>query len=73
VKPKGIKWEKDRGTEPERSKDDYPWFWGWDGKNEDFEGGRKFDGCRWNDLHYSKAAKKDARERAKPQKKGRVA
>jgi hypothetical protein len=73
VKPKGIKWEKDRGTEPERSKDDYPWFWGWDGKIEDFEGGRKFDGCRWNDLHYSKKAKNDARARSKPQRKGKVA
>jgi hypothetical protein len=73
AKPKGIKWEKDRGTEPERLKDDYPWFWSWDGKTEDFEGGRKFDGCRWNDLHYSKKAKNDARARSKPQRKGKVA
>jgi len=73
AKPKGIKWEKDRGTEPERSKDSYPWFWSWDGKTEDFEGGRKFDGCRWNDLHYSKDAKKKARDRAKTHRKGEVA
>ena len=25
-----IKWGKDRGKEPQRPKDDYPWFWGWD-------------------------------------------
>jgi hypothetical protein len=73
AKPKGIKWEKDRGTEPERSKDDCPWFWSWDGKTEDFEGGRKFDGCRWNDLHYTKKAKNEARARSKPQRKGKVA
>ena len=24
VTPKGIKWDKDRGKEPQRSKDDYP-------------------------------------------------
>jgi hypothetical protein len=22
-----IRWTKDRGKEPERDKDDYPWFW----------------------------------------------
>ena len=22
-----IKWTKDRGREPERDKDEYPWFW----------------------------------------------
>ncbi|MFD0388786.1 hypothetical protein ACFQ4K_14830 [Tistrella bauzanensis] len=25
-----IKWDKDRGKEPNRAKADYPWFWGWD-------------------------------------------
>jgi hypothetical protein len=25
--PKGIKWEKDRGKEPQRAKADFPWFW----------------------------------------------
>ena len=38
VKP-NIKWNKDRGKEPSRSKDEFPWFWGWDGKSEDFAGG----------------------------------
>jgi hypothetical protein len=56
-----IKWDKDRGKEPERSKQDFPWFWGWDESTPDFAGGAKFDGNRWNDLHYTTAAKKDAR------------
>jgi hypothetical protein len=60
-----IKWEKDRGKEPERSKQDFPWFWGWDQKTEDFTGGRQFDGNRWNDLHYSNEMKREARARHK--------
>jgi hypothetical protein len=64
VAPK-IKWEKDRGKEPTREKADYPWFWGWDESTQDFAGGKEFDGNRWNDLHYTRAAKLAARERAK--------
>jgi len=64
VTPK-IKWEKDRGKEPGRPKDEYPWFWGWDEQTLNFLGGSKFDGNRWNDLHYSRATKLAARERAK--------
>jgi hypothetical protein len=63
ILPKGIKWDKDRGKEPHRSKEDFPWFWSWDGQSQDFKGGREFDGNRWNDLHYSIQAKKEARER----------
>ncbi len=59
-----IKWEKDRGKEPDRPKDEYPWFWGWDEQTQDFKGGSKFDGNRWNGLHYSNAVKQAARERA---------
>jgi hypothetical protein len=62
VLPKGIKWEKDRGKEPHRAKEDFPWFWSWDGQTQDFTGGREFDGNRWNDLHYSIQKKKEARE-----------
>ncbi|MCC6156022.1 MAG: SAM-dependent methyltransferase [Candidatus Hydrogenedentes bacterium] len=58
-----IKWDKDRGKEPERLKEDYPWFWSWDEKAPDFPGGKTFDGNRWNDLHYTNAFKKAARER----------
>lgn len=72
-----IKWTKDRGQEPEslRPKDQFPWFWGWDeGKQShatDFGSGLKdtapagkFDGNRWNDLHYTKAAKEAARAKS---------
>lgn len=61
--PKNIKWEKDRGKEPERKKEEFPWFWSWDGKTEDFAGGKEQDGNRWNDLHYTNECKRAARER----------
>ena len=59
-----IKWDKDRGKEPHRPKSDFPWFWGWDGK-VDFMGGKEFTGERFNDSHYTIAAKQKAREAAK--------
>jgi hypothetical protein len=61
VNPK-IKWDKDRGKEPQRSKEDFPWFWGWDGKTTDFPGGPEFKGERFNDCHYTLARKRKARE-----------
>ena len=64
-----IKWDKDRGKEPHRPKEEFPWFWSWDGSTEDFAGGREFDGNRWNDLHYSIQKKHEARERHKGKKK----
>jgi hypothetical protein len=64
VKPK-IKWEKDRGKEPQRSKDEYPWFWGWDEKTTDFTGGPEFKGERFNDCHYTIEFKRRARESVK--------
>lgn len=60
-----IKWEKDRGKEPQRAKEDFPWFWTWDETAEDFSGTKIFDGNRWNDLHYTRAFKEAARERGK--------
>jgi hypothetical protein len=65
VTPK-IKWDKDRGKEPVRPQADYPWFWGWDGTTDDFQGGPTFDGHRWNDCHYTLATKQAARERQNP-------
>jgi hypothetical protein len=66
-----IKWGKDRGKEPEslRPKEDFPWFWSCAGKGSvdertDFLDGNAYDGARWNDLHYSNAAKQAARDRA---------
>lgn len=63
-----VNWKKDRGTEPMREKEAYPWFWSRDPKNPahevDFPGGSAFDGNRWNDLHYTRACKEAARARA---------
>jgi len=64
VTPKSIQKDKDRGKEPYREKQDFPWFWTWDHSREaDFEGGKNFDGNRWNDLHYSNSVKQTARDR----------
>jgi len=62
-----IKWNKDRGKEPQslRSKDSFPWFWTWDEQTQDFLGNDDFDGNRWNDLHYTNDAKRKAQEDAK--------
>jgi hypothetical protein len=61
-----IKWEKDRGKEPERPKEEYPWCWNWNGKTVDFMGtGKEPDGNRWNDCHYTIKAKQAARDAAK--------
>ena len=66
VKP-NIKWGKDRGKEPEepRSREEFPWFYGCPGGGSaeartDFEAaaGARFDGKRWNDLHYTRSAKR---------------
>ena len=59
-----------KGDPPQkiRSRADFPWFWGCPGtgtedERTDFMGGREFDSSRWNDLHYTLAAKRAARER----------
>ena len=63
-----VSWKKDRGKEPLRKKEAYPWFWSHDPKDPahevDFSGGSAFDGNRWNDLHYTRACKEAARARA---------
>jgi hypothetical protein len=66
-----VTWNKDRGQEPQslRPKDDFPWFWSCPGEGTpaertDFRGGPVFDGNRWNDLHYTNAVKRTAREKA---------
>jgi hypothetical protein len=58
-----IKWDKDRGKEPVRDKEDFPWFWSWDEQSTDFPGGNVFDGNRWNSLHYTRAIKVQARRK----------
>ena len=76
-KPKALKWDKDRGKEPQgaKTKEDYPCFWGGDERDRalttDFgapipnapPAGSLFDGHRWNILHYTLAAKQAARDR----------
>jgi len=58
-----VKWEKDRGKEPMRAKEDFPWFWKWDEQTQDFAGNGEFDGNRWNDCHYTTDIKRTAREK----------
>ena len=55
-----IKWDKDRGTEPQRAKADYPWFWCDSEPSTDPEGGKAPVGNRWNDVHLTLAYKKSA-------------
>lgn len=57
----GVKWDKDRGKDPVRPKEEFPWSWSWDGKASDFVGGSSYDGNRWTDLHYSREFKIAAR------------
>jgi hypothetical protein len=56
-----IKWTKDRGNEPERDKEEYPWFWP----------GGTFKGDRVNDVHITNAQKQDARKEEPPFVHGR--
>lgn len=53
----------DRGAEPHREKQDFPWFWAEDDDvaTEDFAGGPTFKGRRYNDFHYTRAFKERAR------------
>lgn len=60
-----IKWDKDRGKEPDRNKIEFPWFWGWDEQTEDFMGGKEFKGERFNACHYTNAIKRAARAAGK--------
>lgn len=46
-----VKWDKDRGKEPRRPKEEYPWFWN----------GNDFTGDRLNDCHLTNEQKQKAR------------
>jgi hypothetical protein len=54
----------DRGAEPHREKEDFPWFWAEDDDvaTVDFAGGPAFKGRRYNDFHYTRAFKQRARD-----------
>ena len=59
-----IKWKKDRGKEPMRDKERLSRGSGAGTRRRlILSGGAKFDGNRWNDLHYSNSFKRSARER----------
>ena len=55
-----IKWDKDRGTEPQRAKADYPWFWHADEPPLACPGGPDSTGNRWNNVHLTLARKRAA-------------
>ncbi|PIP38005.1 MAG: hypothetical protein COX20_00100, partial [Desulfobacterales bacterium CG23_combo_of_CG06-09_8_20_14_all_52_9] len=52
--------DKDRGNEPYRPKNDYPWFWCAEEPGTDPVGGKEFIGTRWNDVHFTLARKQKA-------------
>lgn len=54
----------DRGAEPKREREDFPWFFADDGDVAvpDFPGGPDFKGRRYNDFHYTRAFKQLARD-----------
>jgi hypothetical protein len=53
--------DKDRGSEPQRAKKDYPWFWCEKEPGIDPVGGREFVGTRWNNVHLTLARKRQAK------------
>lgn len=57
VKP-NIKWDKDRGKEPQRDKAEFPWFWCEKEPGTDPKPGKEFTGHRWNNVHLTLAAKR---------------
>jgi hypothetical protein len=54
----------DRGSEPKRERQDFPWFWAEDDDvaKVDFAGGPEFKGRRYNDFHYTRAFKQRTRD-----------
>ena len=68
-----IQWEPDSGDEAARTKSEFPWLWSCSPEAHpehvtDFAGGAEFTGERWNNLHYTLAAKKAARTKFIPKK-----
>jgi hypothetical protein len=54
--------DKDRGKEPHRSKEEYPWFWCEEPPGTDPKGGEEFVGARWNNVHLTLEKKRQAHE-----------
>lgn len=72
AKPQSIKWNKDGGKDLEsiRPRHDFPWFFTCPGQGSEADRTdyvappeAAYDGNRWNDLHYTRAAKEKARAR----------
>jgi Eco57I restriction-modification methylase len=55
--------DKDRGSEPNRPKEEYPWFWCEAEPGTDPPGGKDFVGNRWNNVHLTLERKRKAREK----------
>jgi hypothetical protein len=53
--------DKDRGEEPDRSKDEYPWFWCEGEPGTDPVGDEDPVGTRWNNVHLTLKRKKSSR------------
>src|SRR5260370_20747419 len=62
VRP-NLKYGKDRGSEPKRERDDFPWFFAEEGDvgQINFAGRADFKGLRFNDFHYTRAFKQAQR------------
>ncbi len=58
--------DRDRGTEPLRATEDYPWFWCEAEPGTDPAGGKEFVGARWNQVHLSLGAKRAAARSPSP-------
>ena len=58
-----IKWGKDRGKEPVRDKEEFPWFWCREEPEPNCKGGKAFIGSRWNSAHLPLIIKRAARDR----------
>jgi hypothetical protein len=56
-----IKWDKDRGKEPERPKAVYPWFWCEEEPTTTLAPEKTYPGHRWNAVHLPLAIKRAAR------------
>ncbi len=48
--------------QPQRPREEFPWFWDWDEAIENLDGTKTFDGNRGNGLHCSSAVQRAARE-----------
>jgi hypothetical protein len=53
--------DSDRGNEPNRLKEEYPWFWCDDEPGTDPAGGKEFVGTRWNNVHLTLEKKKGSK------------